>query len=273
MPELPEVETIIRTLEKSLAGDTITQVKLYYPPLLEKDSPFDLSNLVGSTFTHFSRRGKYLIFSFDTGFHWVVHLRMEGKYYLYNETMPKTTHTHLILKTNYRYIHYLDTRKFSRMAVVQDLQGYLAGKKLGYEPFDSDLTAEYYHSRIHKSIRAIKNILLDQSIITGLGNIYADEVLYETQLHPLTQGVDITLDQSQMIIDASQKILAKAISEGGTTIRSYTSSLGVSGLFQVSLQAYGREGQKCNRCSSIMKRIVISGRSSVFCPQCQKEPS
>lgn len=271
MPELPEVETIVRTLEKSLLGDTITQVHLYYEPLLETQSPFPLDVLVGASFIDFSRRGKYLIFTFDNGYHWVVHLRMEGKYYLYNEAVAKSKHTHLIMKTNYRYIHYLDTRKFSRMAVVRDLDAYLKTKNLGYEPFDAQLTGSYVYKRIHRSTRAVKNILLDQSIITGLGNIYADEVLYDIKLNPLVKGTELSQDHAQAIVDSSQRILSKAIAEGGTTIRSYTSSLGVSGLFQVSLQAYGREGEDCNRCLTTMKRIVISGRSAVYCPQCQKE--
>lgn len=271
MPELPEVETIVRTLEKSLHGDTILDLELYYKPLLEEASPFDLSALKGATFIDFDRAGKYLIFKFDNGLNWVVHLRMEGKYYLYDTPTPKTKHTHLVIKTNYRQIHYLDTRKFSRMAVVSDLDGYLETKKLGYEPFDEGCTGKYFYDKVHRSTRAIKNILLDQSIITGLGNIYADEVLFDTQIHPLTKGTKITKKKSQEIVDSSQRILAKAIAEGGTTIRSYTSSLGVTGLFQVSLQAYGKEGKPCSRCGTTLKRMVISGRSSVFCPKCQKE--
>ena len=196
---------------------------------------------------------------------------MEGKYYLYDHVTPKTKHTHLILSTNYRYIHYLDTRKFSRMAVVKDLDGYLQTKKLGLEPFDEKLTGSYFYERSFKSTRAIKNILLDQSIITGLGNIYVDEVLFDTQIHPLMKGTQLTSALSEAIVASSRKILSKAIAEGGTTIRSYTSSLGVSGLFQVSLQAYGQEGKPCSRCTDTLKRIVISGRSSVFCPTCQKE--
>lgn len=271
MPELPEVETIVRTLEKSLYGDTITTVDFYYPPLLETQSEFPLEALIGATFTSFNRRGKYLIFGFDNNLYWVVHLRMEGKYYLYDQPTPKTKHTHLILGTNYRSIHYLDTRKFSRMAVVSDLDAYLKTKKLGFEPFDPKLTGVYFHSRASKSTRAIKNILLDQSIITGLGNIYVDEVLFDTQIHPLVKGTQLNLEMSDAIVASSQRILKKAIAEGGTTIRSYTSSLGVSGLFQVSLQAYGQEGKACTRCGDVMVRIVISGRSSVYCPSCQKE--
>lgn len=271
MPELPEVETIIRTLEKSLLGDTILSVDLRYEPLLETTSPFTLDHLVGASFTEFKRKGKYLIFGFDNGLYWVVHLRMEGKYYLYNDLTPPTKHTHLLMTTNYRYIHYLDTRKFSRMAVVSDLDGYLASKNLGLEPFDEGFDGKYLASRAKRSTRAIKNILLDQSIISGLGNIYADEVLFDTAIHPLTKGTKLTYKHYEAIAQSSDKILTKAIAEGGTTIRSYTSSLGVTGLFQVSLKAYGQAGKPCSRCSTTLKRIIISGRSSVFCPECQKE--
>ena len=270
MPELPEVETIVRVLEKSLMNDTIKAITLYYKPLLETQSEFAVDALCGSQFVGFTRRGKYLCFEMSNGLYWVVHLRMEGKFHLYDKPHRINQHTHLLIQTDKREIHYLDTRKFSRMAVVSDLQQYLKTKNLGYEPFDENLSAQYLYDKITPSKRVIKNILLDQSIIAGIGNIYADEILYQVMIHPVTPGTHISMIQCVAILEATRNVLKAAILQGGTTIRSYTSSLNVTGLFQVRLNTYGQEGKACPRCGSSMKRIVISGRSSVFCAKCQK---
>lgn len=268
MPELPEVETIIRVLEKSLLADQVESIDFIYPKLLETDSEFPLSVLLGKEFVGFSRRGKYLCFEFSGGYHWIVHLRMEGKFHLYDEDKTPSTHTHLVIRTNRQCIHYLDTRKFSRMAVVRDKDAYFLRKKLGPEPFGLD--PKNFYLSVMKSSRAIKNILLDQSVLVGIGNIYADEVLFKTQIHPLTKGTAIREVDAAHLVIAIEEVLQSAIEQGGTTIRSYTSSLNVNGRFQVRLHAYGQAGKPCLRCATRLERIVIGGRSTVFCPQCQK---
>lgn len=270
MPELPEVETIRKVLEKNLKGQKIEWLDMRYLPLLEANSSYSMEALVSKTFTDFMRRGKYLIFQLED-LYWVVHLRMEGKFHLYEKETIPDKHTHLILKTQDHFIHYLDTRKFSRMAVVSDLTSYLSTKKLGYEPFDENLNAEYLLHRFKNRKRAIKAVLLDQSHIAGIGNIYADEILFRCKLHPKTPAQLLTLKDCENVIKYTKEVLQKAIAEGGTTIRSYTSSLGVTGLFQVTLKAYGREGKPCTVCQRPMTRIVVAGRGTVFCESCQKE--
>ncbi|CAM4188937.1 bifunctional DNA-formamidopyrimidine glycosylase/DNA-(apurinic or apyrimidinic site) lyase [Erysipelothrix inopinata] len=270
MPELPEVETIVRTLEKSLLNETVNHVELMYEPLLETDSMYPMEILEGKKFVGFHRRGKYLCFEFSDGYYWIIHLRMEGKFHLYGTHHRLTKHTHLLMQTEHHEIHYLDTRKFSRMAVTKDPDSYFMRKKLGFEPWDTHLTSSYLYEAIHKSTRAIKLILLDQSIITGIGNIYADEILFDTQIHPLTKGNKITKKQCELIINSTRNTLENAIAAGGTTIRSYTSALNVTGRFQITLKAYGQEGEPCSRCETPMVRIVVGGRSTVFCPKCQK---
>ena len=146
MPELPEVETIKNVLKHNLLNKTIESIDLTYAPLLEEDSDFKIDKLINQTFRDFKRRGKFLIFEFD-GVFWVVHLRMEGKFHLYDAPTKPTKHTHLTFKADNQYVHYLDTRKFSRMAVVSDLDAYLKSKNLGYEPWDKDLTAAFLHDR------------------------------------------------------------------------------------------------------------------------------
>lgn len=270
MPELPEVETIVRTLERSLLNEQILHIEFLYPKLLETDSPYTLDDLHLAHFTSFSRRGKYLIFGFDNGLYWVVHLRMEGKFHLYEQERPADKHTHLILSGKRQYIHYLDVRKFSRMAVVSDLDAYFRKKDLGIEPFDKQLSSKFLKEKMGKSERAIKAMLLDQSIVTGIGNIYADEILFTTGIHPLRKGSKLKKKDYDALVKAIPDILNQAIAQGGTTIRSYTSALNVTGLFQVSLKAYGQYGQPCVQCGMKMEKMKVAGRTSVFCPKCQK---
>lgn len=270
MPELPEVETIKNVLKHNLMHKTIEWIRLDYPNLLETQSEFEIKDLAGKTFHGFHRRGKYLIFEFEDVY-WVIHLRMEGKFHLYDEEKNPDKHTHLIFKVEDQYVHYLDTRKFSRMAVVSNLEEYLESKNLGYEPFDEALNAKFLKERFKNRKRAIKAVLLEQSHITGIGNIYADEILFRCQLHPETPANALSLKKLQEVIDNTRLVLQKAIEEGGTTIRSYTSSLGVTGRFQVTLKAYGREGLPCTVCEKEMKKIKVGGRGTVFCENCQKE--
>lgn len=269
MPELPEVETIVRTLERNLMGQKVLDVSLLYERLLE-DNSLPLSSLVGRKFTEFDRRGKYLIFGFE-GYYWVVHLRMEGKFHLYDQRTSLSKHTHLHMITENTDIHYLDTRKFSRMAVVRDLDSYFETKNLGLEPFDKKLDGTYLFNKFKGTKRNMKICLLDQTIVVGIGNIYADEILFRESIHPLTIASSLSIEACDSLVSSIQSVLKKAIEEGGTTIRSYTSSLGVHGRFQVSLKAYGRAGLECFLCGSVMERIKIGGRSTVFCPSCQKE--
>ena len=271
MPELPEVETIKNVLKHNLMNKTVKNVELFYQPLLEEDSEHDIKALENSQFTKFDRRGKFLIFGFSNGLYWVVHLRMEGKYHLYSEETPKSKHTHLILETEDQYVHYLDTRKFSRMAVTSDLDKYLETKNLGYEPWDEDLTVEFLRESFKNKKRAIKSSLLEQRYVTGIGNIYVDEILFRSKIHPNTAANKLNDTDLENIIKYTRLVLEQAIEEGGTTIRSYTSSLGVHGRFQVSLKAYGRKGEPCTVCGTEMSGTKIGGRSTVFCHVCQKE--
>lgn len=269
MPELPEVETIVRTLEKSLLGEKVIGLEFLYPKLLEEDSPYPLNALVNKRFTSFDRRGKFLNFGFEDGLHFIVHLRMEGKFHLYKEEITPSKHTHLILQTQEHWIHYLDVRKFSRMALTMDPDQYFIEKNLGLEPFVEELTWQYLKKTMSKSTRSIKSMLLDQSIVTGIGNIYCDEILFDCKIHPLKKGIELKNKDYKLLVEAIPRILKEAIAAGGTTIRSYTSALDVSGRFQIALKAYGQEGKPCAYCQNPLKRIKVSGRSTVFCERCQ----
>lgn len=270
MPELPEVETVVRTLELSLLNETIESVELRYDKLLEIGSDVPLQHLKGRKLTSFGRRGKYLCLGLDDGLTWIIHLRMEGKFNLYTQDMLATKHTHLILKTNQHVIHYLDTRKFSRMAIIKDVEKYFVSKGLGLEPWDQKLSAVYLLEHFKNKTRAIKATLLDQGIVVGIGNIYADEVLFDTKIHPMTPTGKLDYSECECLIVSIRKSLENAIKAGGTTVRSYTSSLNVSGLFQIELKAYGRYGEPCYRCGTDLDKIKVAGRTSVFCTRCQR---
>lgn len=271
MPELPEVETIARTLNKNLAGDYFEDYTFFYPKLLEKDSEFTLDSLLHRKLEKVFRRGKYLIFEFEDAYFWIVHLRMEGKFHLYDDPVEKSKHTHLIVRMSERQLHYLDVRKFSRMAVTQDLESYFKKKNLGPEPFDEAFNVDYLEKSLAHRSKAIKACLLDQEIVAGIGNIYADEILFECGLHPECPAQKLDREDYRCLQKTTQNVLSKAIEAGGTTIRSYTSALNVSGRFQLDLKAYGRYGQACYRCNEQMEKTKVAGRTSSFCPSCQKE--
>lgn len=271
MPELPEVQTIATTLKRELQGELFEAYHFYYPKLLEETSEYDFEALKNRKLIDVSRKGKYLIFEFESSYYWVVHLRMEGKFHLYEEPTKKSKHTHLVIETTNYYVHYLDVRKFSRMAITKDLDAYFTSKNLGPEPFEKGFNQSYLKKQLSHRSKAIKACLLDQNIVAGIGNIYADEILYACQLHPERPASSLGKKDYDCLIKHSREILAEAIEAGGTTIRSYTSALNVTGRFQIALKAYGRYGHRCYRCQEKMKKVKVAGRTSSFCPQCQKE--
>lgn len=211
---------------------------------------------------------------FDIGDYYLCsHLRMEGKYFIKNEKEDVIKHEHIIFTfEDGSDLRYHDTRKFGRMNLVlkKDIDTVEGVRKQGIEPIDVNLSKEYLYDNFKKRKLPMKTLLLDQTIISGLGNIYADEVLFESGISPLKCGIDITLEECQKIVSSSMKIISEAIKCGGTTIKSYTSSLGVTGRFQQNLKAHKKEGEKCQICNNIIKRIIIGGRSTYYCSNCQK---
>ncbi len=198
---------------------------------------------------------------------------MEGKYYVkeHNEEIEK--HEHIIFEFEDGIdLRYKDVRKFGRMCLVKKdkIEEYEPVAKQGIEPISDKLTKEYIYDKFKNKKLPIKSLLLDQTIIAGLGNIYADEVAHRALVNPLKLGNQITLDECERIKVASRDIISKAIEYGGTTIRSYTSSLGVTGHYQDYLEVHTKEGEKCNNCGSIIKKVKVGGRSTYYCPKCQK---
>ncbi len=274
MPELPEVETVRRTLKNRVLGKKIKTVEVLYEGII-KDISVDefITCLEGQTINDIRRYGKYLIFILDD-YSLLSHLRMEGKYYLKSDKQEIEKHEHILFTfedgTDMRY-H--DTRKFGTMA-VEDKVNYMecrALNKLGKEPFEGELSIEYLKSIFNKSNRKLKPVLLDQTVICGLGNIYVDEVCFYANLHPETIVSSLSDNDIKNIIEGSYKTIDKAIKLGGTTIKSYTSSLGVTGLFQIELNVHTRKNEECPRCKTIIEKIKVGGRGTYYCPSCQRK--
>jgi formamidopyrimidine-DNA glycosylase len=277
MPEIAEVETVRQVLRKRIIKRQIKNVNILYDRIIESDLEEFKKIIPNLTFKEILRRGKWLIFDLDE-YYLCSHLRMEGKYFIKSHDEVIDKHEHVIIELDDGYdLRYADVRKFGRMNLVKkELLDTLEGiNKQGREPVDNDLckdklTKEYLYEKVHDKKLPLKELLLDQTIISGLGNIYADEVAFGASLNPLIEGNKLSLDDCQRIITSARKIISKAISEGGTTIRSYTSSLGVTGNYQNFLMVHKREGEPCLVCGNTIKRIKVGGRSTYYCPKCQK---
>lgn len=275
MPELPEVETVRQILLKQITGKTIQNIKIYYNGILENVTPNNFVNsLVGETICDIKRYGKYLFFILEN-FTVVSHLRMEGKFFIKHFNEEVSIHEHVVFVfTDGTTLRYHDTRKFGKMVLLQttsleQIMEYPSLKKLGLEANDPSLTKEYLYQKIKNKQVPIKTVLLDQTIISGLGNIYVDEVLHLCKLHPLTKACELDLEKCNEIVVASQITLEKAIKEGGTTIRSYTSSLGVTGRFQQHLLVHTKD--TCFTCGNKVTKIFVGGRGTYYCACCQPQ--
>jgi formamidopyrimidine-DNA glycosylase len=227
------------------------------------------SALMGQTIIDIERYGKYICFIL-TDHILISHLRMEGRYFFKTNDEPVLKHEHIVFQlSDGLSLRYHDTRKFGTFD-LRDKQNYRLTpplNQLANEPFDMDSKA--FYTTLKNKQKAIKTALLDQTIIAGIGNIYADEILYACRIHPLRKTNQITQKEAKEIITNAITILNQAIMAGGTTIRTYVSELGVSGRFQLKLMVHQREGEPCYTCGSTIVREVINGRSSFYCKKCQ----
>ena len=272
MPEIAEVRTVAKTLNKRIVGKRITGIDYIYDKIIIGDKKEFKKILTNNTFESVSNTGKWLIFNLGE-YSFISHLRMEGKYFIKPSNEELAKHEHIIFHLDDgNDLRYHDTRKFGRMKLVKtkDIYNEEEISKLGIEPDSKDLTKEYIYNKIHKSNLPIKTLLLDQTIINGLGNIYVDEVLFKSGINPLREGKTITLDECEKIKESGKVIITKATECGGSTIRSYTSSLGVIGHYQDYLLVHTKVGEKCPICGEIIKKTRVGGRGTYYCCKCQK---
>lgn len=274
MPELPEVETVKRTLKKKILNEVFKEVYVYYPNIIESPSVDEFKDkLKGQTIIDIDRRGKWLMFILND-YVLLVHLRMEGKFFLrnHNDILGKHEHVAFLFESGLE-LRYSDTRKFGKMYLIDKDKIYISKPliDLGLEPFDDNLTPEYLLEKYKNKRLPIKTTILDQSIITGIGNIYADEILFLSHINPLIKTSELNYNNCKDIIYNTKIVLSKAIELGGTTIRSYESSEGVHGRFQNNLLVHNKEGKMCPICSKEIVKIKVGGRGTYFCEKCQKQ--
>ncbi|MHA8110999.1 bifunctional DNA-formamidopyrimidine glycosylase/DNA-(apurinic or apyrimidinic site) lyase [Lactobacillaceae bacterium Melli_B4] len=273
MPELPEVETVRRGLTELVQGAQITKVDVIYPKMVNVSSDDFVDTLTGSVIDRIDRRGKYLLFRLNNDHTLVSHLRMEGKYDVEKDGTKPGKHTHIILHlSDGRELRYNDSRKFGRMYLIRNGEEHtLSGLgTLGPEPTEQELTFEYMKRIMNKSRGKIKPFLLNQDHIAGLGNIYTDEVLWMSKIHPEQQTNLITDAQIKALRQNIIDEIAAAIKGHGTTVHSYSNAFGKAGEFQSQLHVYGKQGQPCERCGTPIEKIKVAQRGTSFCPNCQR---
>ncbi len=269
MPELPEVETLVSNLkELNLINKSFKEIIIKTPKLIA--TPFFSSLLKDKKISDIFRRGKYLIFSLQKDLYLLIHLRMSGHLSVSNEEKLKK-HEHVLFKlSDNRALVYEDIRKFGRLYLTDDLKKIL--NKLGPEPLDKNFSFSDFFNRLKK--RKLKALLLDQSFIAGIGNIYADEALWEAKLHPEKDAKSLNIHEAKALYDAIRSVLKKGIENKGTSLgksrQNFSNVYKQFGKNQDHLKAYHRDGLPCKRCKKNMVSKKIAQRSSCFCPFCQK---
>lgn len=272
MPELPEVETVVRDLRGPLVGRRFTDVIVGRKKLRRRWSAKWHSVVVSKTIAAISRRGKWICIDVS-GPRLLIHLGMTGQLTVAPSREPRQNHTHLIfpLDDGESELRFRDVRRFGSASVFADepsLNQFFAANGLGPEPFD--LNSVYWRKRLCRARRNLKAILLDQRVVAGVGNIYADEALFEARLYPRLLGTDLSGVQAQRLRRAIVTVLRRAIERRGSSIRDYVGGDGQQGGYQREFRVYGRTGEPCSRCRRPIHRIVLAGRSTHFCPKCQK---
>jgi len=271
MPELPEVETIARGLDKRVAGEAIQSVWLGSKPEPLKSSANEIiAALESKTISGVRRAGKHIVFDLASSngspaknTQWIVHLGMTGSLRVSAPDVPIEKHTHAILKlSSGREVRFVDPRRFGRLSVIEKFAA------PGSEPLH--ISFEDFAKLFRKRKTPIKSALLNQKLLSGVGNIYADEALFRAKVRSRRRASSLTRDELKRLHDALKKVLNQAIRLGGSSISDYVDADGEEGFFQLKHRVYGREGKPCLACKTPIKRIVIAGRSSHYCPQCQK---
>lgn len=272
MPELPEVETVSRAVEKIALGKKIINLSTSGKKL-RRPIPENLELLKNQKIINFSRKGKFLAIDFENSKTLIIHLGMSGNLFIKEES-SKSKHDHLILKTcSLKNIVFNDPRRFGAIKLV-NTKNWLSDdilKNIGPDALESSFNAKYFYEQIKNRKTNLKSILLNQKIVAGIGNIYASEICFESKISPLKLAFKISPESCEKIVSNSKMILKKAISLGGSSLKDYANPDGTKGLFQNHFKAFNRQNLNClNNCNSRIEKIVISGRSTFFCSTCQK---
>lgn len=273
MPELPEVETIVRSLQPLITGREIIDVYVGYDPIIGyPDKETFVAEMVGRKIEYVRRRGKYIVIELTGEELLITHLRMSGRLIYTTEDTDIDKHTHVIISFDNKYqLRFVEIRKFGRMFLIPKDSPDLAGgyASLGPEPLEMD--EEEFLASLENKKTKIKPLILKQDVIAGIGNIYADEALFLSKIHPERTADTLHPEEKKTLFRAIQQVLEQGIRNRGTTKKDYVDSFGESGNNQNYLQVYGQEGMECKLCGTLIKRIQVGGRSSHYCPNCQPE--
>lgn len=275
MPELPEVETVVRDLRPLLRDARIESVRVGRRALRHPWAASWKKALVGSQVQEVRRRGKWICIVLDGDRCLIVHLGMTGQLFVLAAAEPVQDHTHVILGlSDDRHLRYRDIRRFGSVQLFSDpaaVQRLLHDGKLGPEPWD--LQAADWRERLTATERCLKAALLDQKLVAGVGNIYADESLWEARLPPYQLGSATSAAQANRLRQCIVKVLERAIERRGSSIQNYVGGSGLKGEYQNEFRAYGRTGEPCRRCKTPITRVRLAGRSTHYCPKCQVQSS
>lgn len=274
MPELPEVETVVRELRPQLLGRRIAAVRASRQPLRRPWSKRWNAVISNQEVRSVSRRGKWILLALANDRFLVIHLGMTGQLTVVDAREPSRPHTHLVfpLDGGDRQLRFRDVRRFGSARVFMEpnrLRQFFAAARLGPEPFELD--AEYWESCFRHTRRCLKAVLLDQRVVAGVGNIYADESLFEARLHPARLGKAIHHDEAARLRKAVVTVLERAIAKRGSSIRDYVGGSGQKGAFQEEFRVYGRTDLPCTTCGTAIVCVRLAGRSTHFCPCCQRQ--
>lgn len=275
MPELPEVEAVRQVLEPQLRGQTIQRIQIRRPEVAAHPSPEEFcARLAGQTIADIDRREKFLLLLLERGDRLVIHLRMTGCLLLMPADVPEEPHTHIVFQLESgRELRFSDTRRFGRLWLLQKgaADQYTGMDKLGLEPFDPALTADHLNTYLGKRKKPIKACLLDQSVVAGIGNIYADEILFAAGIHPARMANSLDRAEWARLAATIPERLSFFIEKNRMTPEEYLQTKGQDYRNTPFLRVYGHKGEPCPTCGETLGHAVICGRSSVFCPSCQPE--
>lgn len=275
MPELPEVETIKNVIEPQIQGLTIIKATVNRPEVIAYPTADDFcSKVAGQVISFMERRGKFLMLHLENNSRIILHLRMTGCLLIAPPEFPLVKHTHILMElSNGRELRFSDTRRFGRFWLIQNGEEdtYSGISKLGPEPFSSECNAEYLQKRLGKRKRALKECLLDQSVVAGIGNIYSDEILFRVNIHPSVPANRLTEGEWELLAAEICKCLRYYIDKNVISPEDYLETKGQDYRNTPFLQVYGHAGEPCPNCGKTLARTVVGGRGSVYCPECQRE--
>lgn len=270
MPELPEVETYRRDLEPELHGRMVRKTEVFWPRTIAVPAAEEFQRrMTNQLIDAVGRRGKYLLFSLAAHQTLIVHLRMTGELHFHADSVPPDKHTHVrFWLDDNRTLHYRDMRKFGRMWLVADPLEVLRG--LGPEPLEEEFQPDFLADRLRNRTASIKSLLLNQGIVAGVGNIYADEALFLSGIDPRRPGKSLSMAEVDILFEKIRCVLNLGIEKCGSSLQTYVRLGGMRGTFQDEHQVFRKTGEPCPRCGRSIQRIVLAQRSTHFCPGCQK---